>query len=131
MRHSRGIAVRIALVLPIALLLASWVYALDDIGLPIYPSAIPSSIVRQSGKGEGTEWVQVNFKTSAPYKQVVRFYREKTGRNVQITQLDSRNVLNTLIQFAKKPQDQITITINRKVGGKVTEVEISRNRVPE
>ncbi len=131
MRHSRGIAVRIALVLPIALLLASRVYALDDTGLPIHPSAIPSSIVRQSGKGEGTEWVQVNFKTSAPYKQVVRFYREKTGRNVQISQLDSGNVLNTLILFAKRPQDQITINISSTVGRKVTDVEISRNRVIE
>jgi hypothetical protein len=116
----------------VVVLLTAQVFALDDdVGLPIHPKAIASSIVRQSGKGEGTEWVQVNFKTNAPYEQVVRFYREKTGRNVNVSQLDSGKLLNTLILYVKKPQDQININISSEVGEKVTQVEISRNRVPQ
>ena len=120
-----------AIALLASALLTSHVFAADDVGLPIHPKAIASSIVRQSGKGEGTEWVQVNFKTNAPYEQVVRFYREKTGRNVNVSQLDSGKLLNTLILYATRPQDQININISSEVGEKVTQVEISRNRVPQ
>ena len=120
-----------AIALLASALLTSHVFAADDAGLPIHPKAIASSIVRQSGKGEGTEWVQVNFKTNAPYEQVVRFYREKTGRNVNVSQLDSGKLLNTLILYATRPQDQININISSEVGKKVTQVEISRNRVPQ
>jgi hypothetical protein len=129
MRYAIGILTRMALVLATVTLLASSVIALTDVGLPIHPKAIASSIVRQSGKGEGTEWVQVNFKTNAPYEQVVRYYREKTGRNVNVSQLDSGKLLNTLILFAKQPQDQTTINISSEPGKKVTEVEIVRNLV--
>ena len=131
MRNTYGVVVRMTLVLPLCALLASQAVAETDIGVPIYAKAIASSIVRQSGKGEGTEWVQVNFKTNAPYEQVVRFYREKTGRNVNVSQLDSGKLLNTLILYAAKPQDQININISSEVGKKVTQVEISRNRVPQ
>ena len=131
MRDTRGVVVRMTLVLPLVALLASQAVAETDIGVPIHPKAIPSSLVRQSGKGEGTEWVQVNFKTQAPYEQVIRFYREKTGRNVNISQLDSGKLLNTLILYAKRPQDQININISSEVGEKVTQVEISRNRVAQ
>jgi len=131
MRYSSRFVLEMALMVVVVLLTAQ-VFALDDdVGLPIHPKAIASSIVRQSGKGEGTEWVQVNFKTNAPYEQVVRFYREKTGRNVNVSQLDSGKLLNTLILFAKQPQDQTTINISSEVGKKVTQVEISRNRVPQ
>ena len=123
MRYAFCTVIRLAIVA----LLASQVFALDDIGLPIHPNAIPSSIVRKSGKGEGTQWLKVNFRTKAPYDQVVRFYREKTGRNVQISKLDSGKLLNTLILFAKSPEDQINVNINSKIGKNVTEVEISRN----
>ena len=130
MRYSSRFVMEMALVVVVVLLTAQ-VFALDDdVGLPIHPKAIASSIVRQSGKGEGTEWVQVNFKTNAPYEQVVRFYREKTGRNVNVSQLDSGKLLNTLILYVKKPQDQININISSEVGEKVTQVQISRNRVP-
>ena len=129
MRYNIGILMRMALVPATVTLLASSVIALNDVGLPIHPKAIASSIVRQSGKGEGTEWVQVNFKTNAPYEQVVRFYREKTGRNVNVSQLDSGKLLNTLILFAKQPQDQTTINISSEGDRKVTEVEIVRNLV--
>ena len=131
MRDTRGVVVRMTLVLPLVALLASQAVAETDIGVPIHPKAIPSSLVRQSGKGEGTEWTQVNFKTQAPYEQVIRFYREKTGRNVNISQLDSGKLLNTLILYATRPQDQININISSEVGKKVTQVEISRNRVPQ
>ena len=127
MRHDLCSVVRIAIVAAIVALLASQVFALDDIGLPIHPNAIPSSIVRKSGKGEGTQWLQVNFRAKASYDQVVRFYRKKTGRNVQISKLDSGKLLNTLILFAKSPEDQINVNISSKVGKNVTEVEISRN----
>ena len=129
MRYNIGILMRMALVLATVTLLASSVIALNDVGLPIHPKAIASSIVRQSGKGEGTEWVQVNFKTNAPYEQVVRYYREKTGRNVNVSQLESGKLLNTLILFAKQPQDQTTINISSEGDRKVTEVEIVRNLV--
>jgi len=127
MRYDLRSVARIAIVAPIVALLASQVFALDDIGLPIHPNAIPSSIVRKSGKGEGTQWLRVNFRAKAPYDQVVRFYREKTGRNVQISTLDSGKLLNTLILFAKSPEDQINVNISSKAGKNVTEVEISRN----
>ena len=129
MQDTHGVVVRMTLVLSLFALLASQAVAETDIGVPIHPKAIPSSLVRRSGKGEGTEWVQVNFKTQAPYKQVIRFYREKTGRNVNISQLDSGKLLNTLILFAKQPQDQTTINISSEAGKKVTEVEIVRNLV--
>ena len=131
MRDTRGVVVRMTLVLPLVALLASQAVAETDIGVPIHPKAIPSSLVRRSGKGEGTEWTQVNFKTQAPYEQVIRFYREKTGRNVNISQLDSGKLLNTLILYAKRPQDQININISSEVGDKMTQVEISRNRVAQ
>ena len=131
MRGTHGVVVRMTLVLSLFALLASQAVAETDIGVPIHPKAIPSSLVRQSGTGEGTEWIQVNFKTQAPYEQVVRFYREKTGRNVNVSQLDSGKLLNTLILYVKKPQDQININISSEVGEKVTQVEISRNRVPQ
>lgn len=131
MRDTHGVVVRMTLVLPLCALLASQAVAETDIGVPIHPKAIRSSLVRQSGKGEGTEWVQVHFKTQAPYEQVIRFYREKTGRNVNISQLDSGKLLNTLILYAKRPQDQININISSEVGEKVTQVEISRNWVPQ
>lgn len=127
MRCEIGVLMRMALVLATVALLTSSVFALTDLGLPIHPKAIASTIVRQSGKGEGTHWVQVNFKANAPYEQVVRFYREKTGKNVNVTQLDSGKLLNTLILFATRPQDQMTINISSEIGKKVTEVEIIRN----
>ena len=127
MRYDLRSVVRIAIVAPIVALLGSQVFALDDVGLPIHPNAIPSSIIRKSGKGEGTQWLQVNFRVKVPYDQVVRFYREKTGRNVQISKLDSGKLLNTLILFAKSPEDQINVNISGQVGKNVTEVEISRN----
>ena len=129
MRYTIGILMRMALVLATVTLLASSVSALTDVGLPLHPKAIASTIVRQSGKGEGTQWAQVNFKVNAPYEQVVRFYREKTGRNVNVSQLDSGRLLNTLILFATRPQDQMTINISSEAGKKVTEVEIVRNLV--
>ena len=131
MRNTHGVVVRMTLVLPLCALLASQAVAETDIGVPIHPKAIPSSLVRQSGKGEGTEWVQVHFKTQAPYEQVIRFYREKTGRNVQVSQIESGKLLNTLIMYATKPQDQININISSEMGKKVTQVEISRNWVPQ
>ncbi|HZY30791.1 MAG TPA: hypothetical protein VFF86_04030 [Candidatus Methylomirabilis sp.] len=131
MRDTRGVVVGMTLVLPLLALLASRAVAETDVGVPIHPKAITSSVVHQSGKGEGTEWVQVNFTTHAPYEQVIRFYKEKTGRNVQISHLESGKLLNTLILYAKKPQDQININISSQVGKKATQVEISRNRVPE
>ena len=131
MRDTHGAVVRMTLVLPLCALLASQAVAETDIGVPIHPKAIPSSVVRQSGKGEGTEWVQVHFKIQAPYEQVIRFYREKTGKNVRVSQIESGTLLNTLIMYATKPQDQININISSEMGKKVTQVEISRNWVPQ
>src|SRR3990172_981636 len=131
MRYRSRFVTEMALVVVVVLLTAQVFAFDDDVGLPIHPKAIPSSLVRQSGKGEGTELVQVNFKTNAPYEQVVRFYREKTGRNVNVSQLDSGKLLNTLILYATRPQDQININISAEVGEKVTQVEISRNRIPQ
>ena len=131
MRYSSRFVTEMALVVVVVLLTAQ-VFALDDdVGLPIHPKAIPSSLVRQSGKGEGTEWVQVHFKTQAPYEQVIRFYREKTGKNVRVSRIESGTLLNTLIMYATKPQDQININISSEMGKKVTQVEISRNWVPQ
>ena len=131
MRYNPGNVQRMAFALLIVALLAPQGFAVDDVGLPLYPKAILSSIVRHSGKGEGTQWVQVNFRTTASYDQVVKFYREKTGRHVHISKTDSEKVLNTLILFAKSPKDQINVNISSKIGGKVTEVEISRNFVKD
>lgn len=129
MRYQPGIVVETALVLPIVALLALPALAVDDVLLPIHPKAIPSSIVRQSGEGEGTRWVQVNFKINAPYDQVVKFYREKTGKNAQISQIDSGKLLNTLILFSRDSTDQFNVNISSELGRKVTEVELSRNFV--
>jgi hypothetical protein len=131
MRCTRGILARIALAMAIAAVPTSHVFALDDIGLPIHPKAIPSSIVRNSGKGEGTNWIQVTFKANAPYGEVVKYYKEKTGRNVEISQLSSETLMNTLILFKKAPQDQINVNIVSKVGKKATEVEMTRNYVKQ
>ncbi|MGH7410920.1 MAG: hypothetical protein ACREJ6_07690, partial [Candidatus Methylomirabilis sp.] len=129
MRDNLRTMIRMAVAVLLILPPASPVFALTDVGLPIHPKAIASTIVRQSGKGEGTQWAQVNFKANAPYEEVVRFYREKTGRNVNVSQLDSGKLLNTLILFATRPQDQMTINISSEPGKKVTEVEIIRNLV--
>jgi hypothetical protein len=120
---------RLALVALAVGLFVSRGLALDDVGLPIHPNAITSSIVRQSGKGEGTEWATVTFKTQAPYARVVRFYRDKTGSHVQVSRIDSGNLQNTMILFAKRPEDQITINISKEAGQSVTAVEISRNLI--
>jgi hypothetical protein len=129
MRSGHDIVWRVTLGTLVAGLLVSHAFALTDVGLPIHPNAIESSIVRQSGSGEGTEWTSVTFKTQTSYAQVVKFYREKTGKHVHISRIDSRTLQNTIILFAKRPQDQITINISREVGQRVTVVEISRNLV--
>lgn len=121
------IFVLLALTLSIALISASQTFAQDDIGLPIHPKAIASTIVRRSGEGEGTRWVQVHFTVNAPYKQVVQFYREKVGRNAQLSQIDSGKLLNTLILLSKDLTDQFNVNISGEVGRKVTQVELSRN----
>ena len=121
--------VSLALMLSVLLLLTSQAFGQDDVGLPMHPKAIPSTIVRQSGEGEGTRWVQVNFTINAPYEQVVKFYRKQVGRNVQISQIDSGTHLNTLILFSGDPTDQLNISISSELGRKVTEVEPSRNVV--
>ena len=118
----------LTLTLSVAFLLTSWAVAQDDgVGLPIHPKAIPSTIVRQTGEGEGTQWVQVHFTVNAPYKQVVQFYREKVGKNAQLSQIDSGKLLNTLILFSKDLTDQFNINISSEVGRNVTQVELSRN----
>ena len=126
MRYDLRSVVRIAIVAPIVALLASQVFALDDI-LPIHPKAIASSIVRRSGKGEGTNWFIVGFKVKAPYDEVVEYYKQKTGSKVQMSKTISEKFSNTLILFAKRPQDQINVNISCEVGKEVTEVEITRN----
>ena len=122
---------RMVVLLPLALLaapfLTSQIFAQDDIGLPIHPKAIPSTIVRRSGEGEGTRWIQVHFKVNAPYKQVVKFYQEKAGRNAQLSEIDSGKLLNTLILFGKDLTDQFNVNISSEHGRKVTQVELSRN----
>ena len=127
MRYDLRCVVRIAVVAPIVALLASQVFALDDIGLPIHPKAISSSVVRKSGKGEGTNWYIVKFKAKAPYDEVVQFYKQKTGGKVQMSKTVSEKFLNTLILFAKSPQDQINVNISGQAGKEVTKVEITRN----
>ncbi len=129
MRRGRGIFVSLALVFSLVSLLTSQVSALNDVGLPIHPKVIPSSIVRQSGKGEGTNWLIITFKARAPYEEVVEYYKQKTGGKVQISKTVSEKFLNTLILFAKTPQDQINVNITSAVGRGLTEVEISRNFV--
>lgn len=126
-RFQHSIVVRITLALLIVPLGAVQVLAADELGLPIHPDAIPSSIVRQSGDGEGTRWVRVGFKINAPYDQVVKFYREKTGKHAQISQIDSGKLLNTLILWRNSPQDQVNVNIRSEQGRRVTEVELSRN----
>lgn len=125
----RRAGVLLALAFLVAPLLVSQVFAQDDVGLPIHPKAIPSTIVRRSGEGEGTRWVQVSFTINAPYKQVVKFYQEKVDRNAQISEIDSGKLLNTLILFSRDLTDQFNVNISSKIGGKVTEVELSRNLV--
>ena len=127
MRCGSGVVVRMAVGLPIVALLASQVFALEDIGLPIHPKAITSSIVRRSGKGQGTNWVIVAFKTKAPYDEVVEYYKRKAGRKVEISKTVSEKFLNTLILSAKRPQDQVNVNISSEVGKEVIEVEITRN----
>ena len=127
MRYDLRSVVRIAVVAPIVALLASQVFALDDVGLPIHPKAIASSIVRRSGKGERTNWFIVGFKVKAPYDEVVEYYKQKTGKKVQMSKTVSEKFLNTLILFAQRPQDQINVNISSQVGKEVTEVEITRN----
>lgn len=123
----RRMGVLLALALSVAPLLTSQAFAQDDVGLPIHPKTISSTIVRRSGEGEGTRWVQVSFTINAPYKQVVQFYQEKVGRNAQISQIDSGKLLNTLILFSRDLTDQFNVNISSKIGRKVTEVELSRN----
>ncbi|MDE2321876.1 MAG: hypothetical protein KGL31_08180 [candidate division NC10 bacterium] len=125
----RRMVVLLALALSVLPLLTSQALAQDDVGLPIHPGVIPSTIARQSGAGEGTRWVKVHFKINAPYKQVVKFYREKVGRGAQVSQIDSGKLLNTLILFSQDPADQFNVNISSERGGKVTEVELSRNFV--
>lgn len=119
--------VLLALALLVQPLLSSQAAAQDDIGLPMHPRAIPSTIVRQFGEGEGTRWVKVRFTANAPYKQVVQFYREQTGRNAQLSQIDSGKLLNTLILLSKGLTDQFNVNISSELGRKITEVELSRN----
>lgn len=129
MRRGRGIFVSLALVLSLVSLLTSQVSALNDVGLPIHPKAVHSTIVHQSGKGEGTNWLIVTFKARAPYDEVVEYYKQKTGGKAQISFTVSKKFLNTLILFAKTPRDQINVNITSAVGRGLTEVEISRNFV--
>jgi hypothetical protein len=128
-RVARRMGVLLALAFSIAPLLVSQVFAQDDVGLPIHPKAIPSTIVRRSGEGEGTRWMQVHFKVNAPYKQVVKFYQEKAGRNAQLSEIDSGKLLNTLILFSRDLTDQFNVNISSELGKKVTTVELSRNFV--
>jgi hypothetical protein len=123
----RGILLALAFL--VAPCLVSQAFARDDVGLPIHPKAIPSTIVRRSGEGEGTRWVRVSFTINAPYKQVVKFYQEKVDKNAQISEIDSGKLLNTLILFSRDLTDQFNVNISSKTGGKVTEVELSRNFV--
>ena len=123
----RRTVVLLVLALSVASLLTSQAFAQDDIGLPIHPKAIPSTIVRRSGEGEGTRWIQVHFKVNAPYKQVVKFYQEKAGRNAQLSEIDSGKLLNTLILFGKDLTEQFNVNISSERGRKVTQVELSRN----
>ena len=129
MRGSPGILMRAVCGVLLGMLLTPQVFAADDVGLPIHPNAIRSSIVRQSGKGEGTNWLLVTFKVNAGYEEVVKFYRKQTGRNIHLSKTESKKGQNTLILFAKDPKDQINVNISGKVGEKVTEVEITRNYV--
>lgn len=128
-RVARRMGVLLALAFSVAPLLVSQAFAQDDIGLPIHPKAIPSTIVRRSGEGEGTRWMQVHFKVNAPYKQVVKFYQEKAGRNAQLSEIDSGKLLNTLILFSRDLTDQFNVNISSELGKKVTTVELSRNFV--
>ncbi|MDE2485116.1 MAG: hypothetical protein KGL32_07700 [candidate division NC10 bacterium] len=125
----RRMVVPLALALSVLPLFTSQAFAQDDVGFPIHPKAIPSTIIRRSGEGEGTRWIQVSFTTNAPYKQVVRFYQEKVGRDAQISQIDSGKLLNTLILLSQNPADQLNINISSELGRKVTQVELSRNFV--
>jgi hypothetical protein len=95
--------VLLALALSVQPLLGLQAAAQDDVGLPMHPRA------------------------NAPYKQVVRFYREKVGRDAQISQIDSGKLLNTLILASRDPADQFNVNISSELGKKVTQVELSRN----
>ncbi len=127
MRHCYDVVERVALVLLLVALQTSQTFALDDVGFPIHPKAIPSSITRKSGKGEETKWMMVTFKVNAPYREVVKYYKLKAGRRVQIAETVSEKLLNTLILSGPGPKDQINVNISGQIGKKVTEVEISRN----
>ncbi|NJD69821.1 MAG: hypothetical protein C3F12_05340 [Candidatus Methylomirabilota bacterium] len=111
----------------VAFVLVPQALAQDDIGLPIHPQAVASTIVRRSGEGEGTRWFQVSFTANAPYGQVVKFYREKVGRDAQVSQVDSGKLMNTLILISRDPADQFNVNISSKPGKKATRVELSRN----
>src|SRR5574337_238800 len=121
--------VLLTLVLSVLPVLASQAIAQDDVGLPIHPNAIPSTIAHQSGEGEGTRWIKVHFKTNAPYKQVVKFYREKAGRDAQLSEIDSGKLMNTIILLSQDPADQFNVNISGERARTVTEVELSRNFV--
>jgi hypothetical protein len=124
----RRMVVLLALMISAVPLLASPSSAQDDdVGLPIHPKAIPSTIVRRSGEGEKTRWVRVTFTINAPYEQVVKFYQEKVGKSAQISQIDSGKLLNTLILLSRDLADQFNVNISSELGRKVTEVELSRN----
>lgn len=128
MRRCRGIALSLSLALALAAFHAPPVGALEDVGLPIHPKAIPSSITRKSGTGEETRWVIVTFKVNAPYGEVVKYYKQKTGKDIfEVSETVSEQLLNTLILGGKSVKDQINVNITGGPGKKVTEVELSRN----
>lgn len=131
MRHSRRTVSLAALVVLLVSLHTWQAHAKDDIGLPIHPQAISSTITRQTGKGEGTDWIIVNFKANAPYEEVVKYYRgkvEKQGQ-VQATKTESDKLMSTLILLIRNPKDQININISAEIGKKLTDVEILRNYI--
>ncbi len=99
----------------------------DELGLSIHPQAITSTIIRRSGDGEVTRWIQVSFTVKSPYSQVVKFYREQAGKGAQLSEIDSGKLLNTMILFSRELTDQFNINISSQLGGKITKVELSRN----
>ncbi|PWB77628.1 MAG: hypothetical protein C3F08_09680 [Candidatus Methylomirabilota bacterium] len=123
----RWTVVSLALALAVSPFFFSQAFAQDDVGVPMHPKAVPSSIVRQSGEGEGTRWITLHFTVNAPYRPVVTFYRDKVGKDAQISRVDSEKLLNTLILVGKDPADQLNINISSEVGGRITRVELSRN----
>jgi hypothetical protein len=99
----------------------------NELGLSIHPQAITSTIIRRSGDGEVTRWIQVSFTVKSPYSQVVKFYREQAGKGAQLSEIDSGKLLNTMILFSRELTDQFNINISSQLGGKTTKVELSRN----